>query len=116
MSKDTSTYLCSSCEATAGDAEIPRPVPCETSGSSLPRGSIPSGRNHGEAWKGSDGRVSDDMLDRTFSKLDKPKPLNALLPLHRQSVSGNTRCFKNKFPLGSIFFPKAQPAQQCRLN
>ena len=38
MSKDTSTRLCSSREATVGGGEIPRPVPCETSGSSLQRG------------------------------------------------------------------------------
>lgn len=66
--------------------------------------------------KGSDGGGSGDLLGWTFSKLDKLKPLNTLLPPHTQSVSGNTRCFKNKFPLGSIFFPKAQPPLQHSLN
>lgn len=115
VSKDTSTPLCHWCEVTAGGGTIPRPVPWEVSGS-RPWGSIPLGRNLGEAWNGSNRAVSGDGLGWSLPKSDKLKPLNAPVPLHRQSISGNTRCFNIKFPLGSILFPKAQPPLQHRLS
>lgn len=62
VSKDTSAHLRSSCEVTVGGGEIRRAVPFETSGSSLPRGSTPPGRNPTEARKGSDGGLSGDVL------------------------------------------------------
>lgn len=113
--KDTSTPLCHWCAVTAGGGTIPRPVPWEVSGS-RPWGSIPLGRNLGEARNGSNRAVSGDGLGWSLPKLEKLKPLNAPVPLHRQSISGNTRCFNTKFPLGSILFPKAQPPLQHRLS
>lgn len=98
MSKDSSTGLCHWVKP--GEFwGIPRPAPREEWGSSFSRGSIP--------WGGTLERQGMHVTQHLLIIFWISWSLS--MPLHRQSISGNTRCFNAEFPLGSIFFPKAQP-------